>query len=99
MGRRLVQHEHGRIGEQGARQHEPLALAAGELTAFLADERVEALRELLDPVEESALPQRLQELVVAPPGLGELRFSRIVAENRCASWPATAIARRTSSWR
>ena len=79
MGRRLVQHEHGRLGEQGARQHEPLALTAGELSALLAHERVQAVRELLDPFEEPRRAQRFEELVVARRGLGELQ----VLPDRC----------------
>src|SRR5512133_3853735 len=79
MGRRLVQHEHGRLGEQGARQREPLALTARELSALLAHERVEAVRELLDPFEEPRRAQSFEELVVARRGLGELQ----VLPNRC----------------
>ena len=51
---RLVEHQHGRAGEQRARQHEPLALAAGHARALLADERVEPGRERGDPVGQSA---------------------------------------------
>ena len=82
--RRFVEHEQRSLGQESPREHDSLTLTAGELASLLADERVEAVREALDPVEK---PRRAQRLV------------QIVVENRCASWPATATARRTSSCR
>ena len=47
--RRLVENENARIGEDRARDRDALALAAGELDAAFADDRVVAL---LEPVDE-----------------------------------------------
>ncbi len=47
-----------------------------------------------------ARPSAGAQLVVASaPGRASRRFSRIVESKRCASWPASANVRRTSSWR
>ena len=92
---RLVEHEHRRVGEQRAREHEPLALAAGELAALLADERVEAVGQRARPSRAS----RARRSASLELGVGRVRAreragsSRMLVEKRCASWPATAIAR------
>ena len=57
MRGRLVQHQHRRVGEQRARERDPLPLPARELATLLADERVEAVRERAHPVPRSA-PRR-----------------------------------------
>ena len=44
MRRRLVEHEHRSVGEERAREHQALALAAGEAASRLADDGVEPLR-------------------------------------------------------
>ncbi len=45
---RLVQYQHRRILEQRARDRQPLALAARQLDAVLAHQRIESLRHLAD---------------------------------------------------
>ena len=47
----LVEDEHGGVAQQRAGQGEPLALAAGEGDAALADPGVEAVGQRLDEVE------------------------------------------------
>ena len=64
MRGRLVQEEHGRVGEQRAGEHQALALAAGELRPLLADERVEPVGERGDPVAEPRAAERSSELGV-----------------------------------
>src|SRR5215471_5387017 len=71
MGRRLVEDEHGRVGKQGAGDNESLALAARELAAFLADERVEAVRETGDEVPEASAAEHVLDLGVARVRSGE----------------------------
>ena len=48
--RRLVEDQDARIGDEGARDGDALALAAGEIAAALADDRVVAFRQLQDEV-------------------------------------------------
>ena len=52
-----------------------------------------------DPVESRARRSASTSSSSLAAGRASSRFSRMLVENRCASWPATAIARRTSSWR
>ena len=47
-GHRVVEHEHARAREQRPRERDALALAAGEVDAALADQRVVAVREIVD---------------------------------------------------
>ena len=54
---RLVEHEHRRVREQRAGEDEALALAARELAALLADERVEPSGSAADPVEDPRPPE------------------------------------------
>jgi hypothetical protein len=49
MGRRLVQDQDGRIGEQRPGDGEPLPLAARKAATVLADQRVEAVGKARDP--------------------------------------------------
>ena len=76
---RLVEHEHRRLGEERAREHDPLALAARKLPSLLADERVEAVREALHPVEDARRAQGARQVVVARIGPGE---PEVVADAR-----------------
>ena len=101
MRGRLVEHEHRRVREQRAGDDEPLALAARELAALLADERVEPVAAGARPSRQDPRPPRAppRSRRRSPRAAPRRTFSRIVVEKRCASWPATAIARRTSSWR
>src|SRR5256885_11321292 len=50
--RRLVQHQHGRVAQNRARDRDPLLLAAREPVAALAHERVVALGERRDERSE-----------------------------------------------
>ena len=79
MRGRLVEDEHRRIGEERPRDDEALALAAGELRSLLPDERVEAVRERLDPVVEPRTAQRVEELAVGRVGSGE---PQVLADRR-----------------
>ena len=45
---RVVEHEHARARDQRARERDALALAAREVDAALADQRVVAVRQLVD---------------------------------------------------
>ena len=49
--RRLVEHDDGRVFEQGARDADALALAARQAPARFADARVPALRQAFDEVQ------------------------------------------------
>lgn len=53
MGRRLVQDQDGRIGEQRPGDGEPLPLSARKAAAVLADQRVEAIGKARDPRVET----------------------------------------------
>ena len=63
--RRLVEHQHRRVGQKRPGEDDSLALAARELAALLADERVEPVRERPDPVSDLGRVERALELVVA----------------------------------
>ena len=56
VGRRFVQNEQLGSGEQRSRDADPLALAAGELSALLADERVPPVGQRVDPVPDPDEP-------------------------------------------
>ena len=93
----LVQDEHGRAGQQRPRQHDALPLAARQLASLLAHERVQAVGEPHDPVPDPGAAQRVLDLARrSASGRARRTLSRMLAENRCDSCPATAIARRTS---
>ena len=47
-GERIVEHDDARAGDERARERDALALAAGEVDAALADQRVVAVRQLVD---------------------------------------------------
>ena len=70
VGGRLVEHQHGRVGQQRAGEHDPLALAARELAALLADERVQPVRQRRDPRPRSgrgAAPARRRASLASGP--------------------------------
>src|SRR5258708_831196 len=69
-GKRLVEHQDGRVAQQGTGDGEPLALAARELDALLADHRRVALRQGLDEVVYVGCARRVLEL-----GVGRLRLA------------------------
>jgi hypothetical protein len=50
---RLVEHEHARVGEEGAGERDQLALAGGERLAALVDDGVEPVGHPLDDVGEA----------------------------------------------
>ena len=79
MGGRLVEDEHRRIREQRAGDRQALALAAGELAALLADERLQPVGQRRDPVVEPGAPKRVVQLVLRRLRAGRgRRFARIV---------------------
>jgi len=75
VGGGLVEDQHRRIGEQGARQSQPLALAAGQGRAVRAGRGVPPARQRPDPVEQPGPVGRVLELLVGGrrPGGGPLR--------------------------
>jgi len=64
---RLVEQEYGRAGEEGARKHEPLALAARERGPLLPHLRAQARRKRGDPLGEPCPLERGPELGVLGP--------------------------------
>ena len=100
VGRGLVEHQHGRIGQERAREREPLPLTARELRPLLADQGVEPVRERGDPLVRAARSRSASSRSASEAaGRASLRFARIVESKTCASWPASANCRRTSSCR
>ena len=99
VGGRLVEHQHRCVGEQRAGEHDPLPLSAGERLALLADDRVKAVRKLACPLPDPSAAQRLLDVAVARSGRARRTLSRMLALNRCESWPATEITRRMSACR
>ncbi len=57
-GRRVVQDQDGRVGQQGASQRDPLTLPAGEGEPLLTDDRVVAVREIADEAVRPGCPGR-----------------------------------------
>ena len=103
---RLVEDQDPRVLQQDAGDRDPLLLAARQLVAALADDRVVAIGQLGDPVVDRRGPRRGLEL-----GLGRVRpgvaagSSRIVSWNRYVSWvtkpitsPRMASVTRRTSW-
>ncbi len=62
--RGLVEHEHRRVAQDGAGDRDPLALAAGEAEAALADDGVVALGQRRDRVVDLGGARRLLDLLV-----------------------------------
>ena len=67
---RVVEHQDLRPGEHGAGQRQPLALAAGQRHALLADPGVESPRQVVDEAGLGDL-DRLADVVVAGVGAAE----------------------------
>src|SRR6266542_2732990 len=74
VGGGLIEHEHGRIREQGPGQGEPLAFTAGQGRAVRADAGIPALRQGTDPWQQPGASGRRGQLVVgcAGPGHAEI---------------------------
>ena len=68
---RLVQHEDGGVGDQGAGEDEPLALAAGQRPATLLDLGVQAVRQRVEDVVGVGGPHRRHQGGVVPGGVPE----------------------------
>ncbi len=71
---RLVENENRRIAQQGAGDRQPLALAAGQVDAALADERAITLRQLPDEVMRVGVARRFFELGLARIRLAEAQI-------------------------
>ena len=67
--RRLIEHEHRAIGQNGTRNGDALALAARQLHAALADLGFEALRQALDEFQRVRTRRRFANLIHAGAGL------------------------------
>src|SRR4051794_33782106 len=52
VGGRLVEHQHGLVGEQGARDGDPGALAAGDLCVAVAEPAVETVGQRVHPLAQ-----------------------------------------------
>ena len=61
--RGVVEHEHRRVGEQRAGDRDALALAAREVVAALADDRVVAVGQVVDELVGLRRPRRGLDLV------------------------------------
>ncbi len=69
--RRLVENEDARIGDERARDRQPLLLAAREAAAALADDRVVALRQLEDEVVRAGELGRGEDPLDRHAGIGK----------------------------
>ena len=101
----VVEDQDARVGEQRARDRDPLALAAGERQAALADERVVAVGQLVDEAVGLRAPRRLLDLLArrVGPRVGDVvvhgggEEERVVgddARSRGAARPGRRRARR-----
>ena len=63
-GRGLVEHEHGRLGEEGAGDGDPLSLARRQRPAPLAHRRVIAVRQTVHKRGEARGANRRRQLVI-----------------------------------
>ena len=59
---RVVEHEHARAGDERARERDPLALAAREVDAALADQRVVAVRQVVDELGDAGRLARVEHV-------------------------------------
>ena len=64
----LIEDEHGRVGHEGPRDREQLALAGGDVRGVLLQNRVVALRQGLDDVVDEARPRGGLDLLITGPG-------------------------------
>ena len=96
-GRRLVEDEDPRILQQDPRDRDPLLLAARQLVAALADDRVVAVGQLRDPVVDRRGPRRRLELGVGRvrPGVQQVLADRRVEQVRLLGHEADDLARAT----
>ena len=91
---RVVEHEHAGVRNQRAGERHALALAAGEVDAALADQRVVAVRQLVDEVSRRRPPRRPRASSRSARRAGRrVRFSRRVIENRIGRWVTTRDVR------
>ncbi len=67
----LVQDQHGEVGEEGAGECEPLALAAGEPGAVFADLGVQAVGQRVHPLQQPGSGERGAQGGVVGGGVGE----------------------------
>ncbi len=83
-----------RVGEDRARDREPLPLAAGERHAALAEHRLVALGEPLDELGRAGEPRRSTDLLVAGVGCAELEVAadRVAEQERLFKDEADAAA-------
>ena len=66
---RVVEDQHLRVGEDGARDRDPLPLAAREREAALAEHRLVPLRQALDELRGAGEPRGAADLLVV--GVGD----------------------------
>ena len=71
MRSRLVEQEHRSVGQESPGDRQALALAAGELRALLADQRLEPVGERGDPVADAGAMEGVLELRVGRARAGE----------------------------
>ena len=93
---RVVEHEHGRAGDDRTGEGEPLPLPARKRQPLLADTGVEPPRQVvheegLGEVERGAMSSSLAS------GRPRIRFSRTLIENSTGSSKAMATWRRSES--
>ena len=94
---RFVEDQDRRVLEQRARDREPLALAAGEQPAALADRRRKPSGVALDEIERLGARAASRISASVASGLPTRRFSAIERLNSSASWNTTPILRRSAT--
>ena len=77
---RIVEHDDARTGDERARERDALALAAGEIDAALADERVVAVRQLVGERVDAGRLARGEHLV--PVGVVAARSEVLAQRHR-----------------
>ena len=96
-GERIVEHDDARAGDERARERDALALAAGEIDAALADQRVVAVRQLLrERVDAGGLAGR-EHLVPVGVLPARRRFSRSGTEKSTGRCVTSATSARSSA--
>ena len=86
---RLVQNQNARIGQNRARNRNPLPLPAGEFHAALADDGVVLFLEMLGELIHARDAAGLQDSSSVASGRANATFSRIVPSNRNVSCSTT----------
>ena len=84
VGGRLVEDQHGRVGEQRPGQREPLPFAAGHGGPVRADRGVPAPRKRIDPGQQPGPGRGGRQLVVGGAGPGQPQVVADGARRRCA---------------